>query len=168
MITKEYKYNSEADYFQSLKFPEKQIELITQNIIIISTGKGFHVKLPNIFEKYILPAVSSDELVQRWNTHWMLFWQNQLHFAIWCATTGCGIDYNHHLKADAMIGSLFIFHAYYQTRRILFQMKVALPQDSNWNAFNNTYDRSAYEQICAEFNVDPNTDWRQKLSYTMA
>ena len=44
-------------------------------------------------------------------------------------------------------------------------MGVALPQDTSWNAFNNTYNRTAYERICKEFNVDVNADWRQKQSY---
>lgn len=162
MITKEFKYSDDAHYPHSSTFKSKQIDIINQNITITSDNKNFKTSFPNLFEKYILPAVTSDTIVQRWNSHWMLFWQNQLNFAIWCATTGCGVDYNHHLKADAMSGSLFKFHVYYQTRRILFEMKVAFPQDSSWNAYNNTYDRSAYEKICAEFNVDQNTDWRQK------
>ena len=94
----------------------------------------------------------------------MQFWQNQLNFAIWCATTGCGVDFNHHLKDSGMIGSLFRFHVYYQTRRILKEISAALPQDASWNAFSNGYDRSAYERICKEFNVDINADWRQKQS----
>ena len=43
-------------------------------------------------------------------------------------------------------------------------MAVALPQDPSWNAFDNKYNRSAYERICKEFNVDINADWRQKQS----
>ena len=175
-IEKSFKYNNQVVYFQVLKFPKKQIDLINQNIIIKerssgsealkSTGKGFKAKFPDIFEKYKLPAVSTDALVQRWNTNWLMFWQNQLHFAIWCATTGCGVDYQHHLKSDTpMIRSLFMFHIYYQIRRILFEINAPLPQDKTWNAYNNTYNRTAYEKICAEFNVDPNSDWRQKESY---
>lgn len=165
MVTKEFKYSENALFSYNSVFKSKQIYIINQNIVITSDNKNFKTKFPDIFEKYTLPAVSSDTIVQRWRTNWMLFWQNQLNFAIWCATTGCGVDYNHHLEEEAMIGSLFRFHVYYQIRRILFEMKVALPQDSNWNAYNNTYDRSAYEKICAEFNVDPNADWRQKQSY---
>ena len=168
MSIKEFKFNSEANYSHNIKFSKKQIELITQNIIIKealeSTGKGFHVKFPNIFEKYKL-SVNSDRLVERWNTKWMMFWQNQLNFAIWCATTGCGVDYMNHITASGMTGSLFKFHVYYQIRRILFEMGVALPQSKSWNAFNNSYNRKVYEQLCAEFKVDPNTDWRQKVSY---
>ena len=63
-----------------------------------------------------------------------------------------------------MIGSLFRFHVYYQTRRILKEISAALLQDASWNAFSNSYDQRAYERICKEFNVDVNADWRQKQS----
>ena len=39
-------------------------------------------------------------------------------------------------------------------------MAVVLPHDPSWNAFDNKYNRSAYERICKEFNVD--SDWREK------
>ena len=55
----------------------------------------------------------------------MLFWQNQFNFAVWCATTGCEVDFNNHLRDRGM----FRFHVYYQTR-ILFEMAVALQQDT--------------------------------------
>ena len=90
----------------------------------------------------------------------MSFWQNQLNFAVWCTATGCGVDFKNHLKDDGLIGSVFRFHAYYQTRRLLFEMGAALPGDSSWNAFSNDYNRSAYARICQEFDVDVNTDWR--------
>ena len=43
-------------------------------------------------------------------------------------------------------------------------MAVAQPQDTSWNAFDNKYNRSAYERICNEFHVGINADWRQKQS----
>jgi hypothetical protein len=58
--------------------------------------------------------------------------------------------------------SVFLFHVYHTTRRILCELKVALPQDSTYNPFSNTYDRRAYERLCAEFGVSPRADWRQK------
>ena len=38
----------------------------------------------------------------------------------------------------------------------------AMPQDRAWGAFDNPYDRRAYEQICNEFGVSPHTNWRVK------
>ena len=76
----------------------------------------------------------------------MLFWQKQLNFVGWCATTGCGFDFNNHLKDTGMIGSLFRFHVYYETRSILFEIAIALPQDTSWNAFDDNNNRIAYEK----------------------
>ena len=60
----------------------------------------------------------------------MQFWQNQLNFAIFCATTGCGIDYENHIQAkDPLIRAVFRFHVYCQVKRLLFQIGIALPQE---------------------------------------
>ena len=61
----------------------------------------------------------------------MLFLQNQLNFALWCETTSCGVDFNNHLQATGLIGAVFRFHVYYQTRRLLKEMSIVLPQDKN-------------------------------------
>ena len=47
--------------------------------------------------------------------------------------------------------------------RILFELKTPLPTEQSWNVFYNSFDAKSYEQICADFNVDKNTDWRQML-----
>lgn len=36
----------------------------------------------------------------------------------------------------------------------------SLPGDPNFNQFNNKYDVASYKRICAEFGVDPSTDFR--------
>ena len=164
MIPKEFAYSEQAHYAHRSAFKVKKVNIVDQNIVVTSDGKSFQISFPDVSEKYILPYVESNDLVQRWQTDWIRFWQNQLNFAVWCATTGCGVDFNNHLKDTGMIGSLFRFHVYNQTRRILFEMAVALPQDTSWNAFDNKYNRSTYERICKEFNVDINADWRQKQS----
>jgi len=82
----------------------------------------------------------------------MDFWQTQLNFATWCATTGCGVSVHDHLngrydfapESARLSKSIFRFHVYYQTRRILHQIRAALPTDESWNAFNNAYDHTAY------------------------
>ena len=57
---------------------------------------------------------------------------------------------------------MLMFHVYYQIRRIIFELKAPLPTAKTWNANDNAFDEKSYEKICAEFNVDKNTDWRQK------
>jgi len=101
----------------------------------------------------------------------MDFWQTQLNFATWCATTGCGISVHDHLNGrydfapqSALLSkSIFRCHVYYQTRRILHQIRATLPTDETWNAFNNAYDHTAYQTISNEFGVDTqrrHSDWR--------
>ena len=94
------------------------------------------------------------------------------NFAIWCATTGCGVSKLDHLRnKDPMIRSVFRFHTYYQIRRILSEMDCPLPSDQSFNEMNNIFNKGAFKRICAEFNIpsdsgaqaDFQADFRQKL-----
>ena len=40
------------------------------------------------------------------------------------------------------------------------QSKGAVPDDPAFNQKDNPYDVNAYKRICAEFGVDPSTDFR--------
>ena len=130
--------------------------------IYVSPSHYFHASFPNLVEKYVLPEVSKDEIVSRWTTYPMKFWQNQLNFAIWCATSGCGVSVENTKARDELSQSLFKFHIYYQTRRILKEMSCPLPTNSDWNAYDNNVDMAAYERICTEFKVPPTSDWHVK------
>ena len=165
---KAFSYNPNAQYQPSGVYKTKDPDIIKQTIEVkqpSDSGSSFKVKFPDVFDKNMLPYVESDALVRSWNNTLMRFWQNQLNFAVWCATTGCGVSYEDHLSGDipGFAKSMFMFHVYYQIRRIIFELKAPLPTDQSWNAFDNSMDAKAYEKICAEFNVDKNTDWRQKL-----
>ena len=175
MDTKAFSFNSNgggSPYPKGAQFTEQDDAsfcdtLAKLYICVLSTPEathtGFRTQFPDVFEKYRLPDVSSDKLVQAWNSSQMQFWQNQVNFAVWCATTGCGVSAQDHLAAkDPMMQSLYLFHVYYQTRRILAEIKAALPQDQAWVITNNPYDRRAYERICNEFEISPHTDWRVK------
>ena len=161
-----FRFNISAKYHpgvqgrtQSLQSPCKARIQVRINSHIDS----FEVQYPDVFEKYHLPHLSSDLLVNAWSTHSMQFWQNQLNFAVWCATTGCGVSAEDHLtNDDPMMLSVYRFHVYYQVRRILDEMQAPLVQDQAWHATNNPYNRRAYERICNEFGVSPHTDWRVK------
>ena len=54
---------------------------------------------------------------------------------------------------------------YFMVRQILYQLGgiqniSALPEDPTFNQFNNHYDVASYKRICAEFRVDPLSDFR--------
>ena len=137
--------------------------------IFVSKSAAFNTKYLDIYDKYMLPATEGNiDVARRWHNSQMDFWQTQLNFATWCATTGCGISVHDHIYGHAESGtatqlskSIFRFHVYYQTRRILHQLRAALPTEQSWNAFNNAYDHTAYQTTCNEFGVDPQrSDWR--------
>ena len=100
----------------------------------------------------------------------MSFWPQQLNFALWCATTGCGVSRemlfsNSSLQLSDQVRTFYQFHVYYTTRKILYEMggiqsKNALPDDPAFNQKDNPYDVASYKRICAEFGVDPSTDFR--------
>ena len=97
------------------------------------------------------------------------FWSQQLNFALWCATTGCGVLremlFPSTLNLSDQIQTFYQFHVYYTTRKILFEMggfqsKNALPDDPAFNQQENPYDVASYKRLCAEFGIDPSTDFR--------
>ena len=63
--------------------------------------------------------------------------------------------------------AFYKFHIYFSVRRILFEMGgiqsiSALPGDPTFDKFNNKFDVASYKRICAEFGVDPSSDFRFK------
>ena len=103
----------------------------------------------------------------------MSFWPHQLNFALWCATTSSGISReflqiegdNSSLNLSPQLCSFYLFHVYFTTRRILYEMGgiqsiSALPGDPTFNEKDNPYDKVAYRRSCAEFDVDPSSDFR--------
>ena len=162
-MNKSFKYNEDAKYRTGGVYkPTHQFSLVHQ-VITIKRGKSFDVRFPNIWLSYKLPLVKEAAIYDNWIVNQMLFWQNQLNFAIWCATSGCGVSKLDHRKhKDPMMRSVFRFHTYYQIRRILNEMKCPLPTHRSWNPLNNGIDMNAFEQRCAEVKIS-SADFRQKL-----
>ena len=163
-MNQSFKFNQDAKYrVGGVYEPSHQFSLVHQTITI-KPKRSFDVRLPNIWLSYKLPLVKEAEMYDNWIANQMQFWQNQLNFAIWCATTGCGVSKLDHLRnKDPMIRSVFRFHTYYQIRRILSEMECPLPTDQSWNPLNNGIDMSAFERICAEFEIPSKADFRQRL-----
>jgi|GEM_PF-2141455 len=152
-----YKPGSQKDWARELGNPSKGRIQVKYN----DPNAWFEADYPDVFEKYKLPRVNTKEMMKTWNTNQMQFWQNQLNFAVWCATTGCGVSYEDHLfSRNYFVRSFYRFHLYYQVRCILIDMHVKQPQDEGWDAMNNSYSTRAYEKICNEFGVSHNTNWR--------
>ena len=54
-------------------------------------------------------------------------WQTQLNFAVFCASSACGVSVEHMHAKIPMIRSIYCFHVYYHIRRILKNTSDQLP-----------------------------------------
>ena len=149
-------------------------DVLNKEIKIYVTPKYyFTTKIRQIFTNTKI-TFRSAKYAKKWlggpNMH---FWPQQLNFAFWCATTGCEVSREILFSSGSSLNltpqmlSFYLFHVYYTTRKILYKMggiqsKGALPDDSVLNQKDNPYDIASYKRICAEFGVDPSTDFRYK------
>ena len=138
--------------------------------IYVTPTEYFTTKFRKIFNKPRI-KVTSSKYARPWiKGPNMSFWQQQLNFSLWCATTGCGVSRemlspNSTLNLSEQLRTFYQFHVYYTTRKILYEMggiqsKNALPDDEGFDEVNNPYDVAAYKRICAEFGIAPSTDFR--------
>ena len=85
------------------------------------------------------------------------FWPQQLNFALWCATTGCGISRDilfpsgSILNLSPQVRSFYLFHVYFTVRRILYEIGGiesvdALPDDPTFKQKTNKYEIASYKK----------------------
>ena len=164
-IKTEFKFNPNASYKSGASYSLKKINLVKQDIYV-NRYKSFPVSFPDIFQNYQNPTLHANAPWNTWKNSSFDWWQCQLNFAVWCATAGCGVSYEDHLKdTSTLTNTVYIFHVYYCTARIIKELQSPLPTDASFCYYKNQYDKAAYQKLCTEFNVSPNTDWRQKLEY---
>ena len=96
----------------------------------------------------------------------MPHWVQQLNFAVWCATTACGISReffekdNSTLNLPPHVRAFYLFHVYFTIGRILFQMGViqsisAQPGDPTFSQKNNKYDVASYTKYAPSSESNP-------------
>ena len=134
--------------------------------IYVTPDSFFQVKFREIFEQTMLRHNTAAESRVWLGGPNMKYWPQQLNFAVFCATEGCGISREVlELNMPEQIRAFYKFHVYFTVRRILFQMggiqsMSALPGDPSFNPSNNKYDVASYKRICAEFGIHPTSDFR--------
>ena len=155
-------------------------DLVQQEIYVTPSDK-FKIKFRDIFTDTVITHRSSHE-----SRRWLAgpnfeYFPQQLNFAFFCATTGCGLSRrilfedkmrdgkndltDSELILPPQVRSFFRFHVYFTVRRILFELggvqnSLPLPGDTAFNQTENKYDIPSFERICAEFGISPNADFR--------
>ena len=152
-----HSFKSSATYRAGVHFKEKQVlSLASQKIMVDDEGGDFQAIFPDIFANYQNPPLTGDVTMANkawnsWKTTPLDWWQCQLNFALWCATAGYVVSADDHLQAkDPLLSGLYRFHVYYTTRRLLVELKVALPGDRSYSWYENPYDARAYKRLCTE------------------
>ena len=78
----------------------------------------FPVRFLNIFVDYLLGQMRvGDKLWANWNKAPIQLWQTQLNFAVWCASSACGVSSEHlNYTKHPVIRAVYCFHMYYHVR----------------------------------------------------
>ena len=168
-----YKYNPDASYK-----PNEEIylqimsakDLYIQNITVAEHdghSDSFQVKFPNVFANYPLGAVRvEDQRFKDWDHYKFTLWQTQLNFAVFCASSACGISVEHMNAKKPMIRSIYRFHVYYH-RRILKIMETPLRYENSFNQCNNPYNHEMFIKVCGEYGVSNDlTKWRNQKYFS--
>ena len=137
-----------------------------ENRIYATPHEFFVTKFRDIFQQTRLIHRSSAEAKTWLRGPNIRYWPQQLNFSVFCATQGCGISceiFDGGLSPQ--ISAFYQFHVYFTIRRVLYQLAgiqsmSALPGDPTFNPLNNHYDATSYKRICAEFGIDPSSDFR--------
>ena len=169
-----YKYNSSASYEPN---GGTYLQLITakdlyiQNITVAENdghSDSFQVKFPNVFTNYPLGAVRvEDQKFKDWDHYKFTIWQSQLNFAVFCASSACGVSVEHLNAKEPMIRSIYRFHVYYHIRRILKILEIPLPYENSFNQYNNPYNHEKFIGICSEYGVSNDLiKWRNQKYFS--
>ena len=134
-------------------------DLYKQTIVgSAETHNAFPARFPNIFVDYLLGQIPvGDKLWTNWNKAPMCLWQTQLNFAVFCASSACGVSLAHlNYTKHPMIRSVYCFHVYYHVRRILKRLQTPLPHETGFKETENPYTKSEFFKICEDYRVPNN------------
>ena len=173
-----FRYNPAANY-QPNRGRYLQIlsgKDLNKQTIVVSAMENYGVPLTfparflNIFVDYPLGQMRvGDKLWTNWNKAPMCLWQTQLNFAVWCASSACGVSSAHlNYTKHPMIRSVYRFHVYCHVRRVLKRLQVPLPHETGFNAADNLYTESEFFKICEDCGVpnDPMRCRHEKFYWT--
>ena len=142
------------------EFAPDVTKMLTFLDIYVSDTKKFTAVMRNIFKSQVVTFNTGKESRSWLNKPNFNYWPQQLNFAVWCASSGCGVSLFESLNYPKVISSFIKFHIYFTIRRILYELKLPLPGEQTFALKNNPYNKVAYNRLCAEFGLTNNQDFR--------
>ena len=108
-----------------------------------------------------------DQRFKDWHHYKFTIWQSQFNFAVFGASSACGVSVEHLNTKEPMIRSIYRFHVYYHIRRILKILEIPLPYENSFNQYNNPYNHEKFIGICSEYGVSNDLDkWRNQKYFS--
>ena len=136
----------------------------------MSSNDTFPARFPNSFVDYLLGQMRvDDKLLTNWNKPLLKLWQPQLNFAVWCASSACGVSSVHlNYTKHRMVRAVCQFHMYYHVRQVLKRLQIPLPHETGFNASDNPYTNEEFFKICEDYGVpnDPMKYQAEKFYWT--
>ena len=83
-------------------------------------------------------------------------WDTQLNFAVHCATSALGISVKHLNAEEPLVRALYRFHTYYHIRRILKRILAPLPNEKNFDKYDNNCSKEQAFIIADEYRASRN------------
>ena len=157
-----FRYNPKANYQPN---GGRYLQILSgkdlyKQTIVVSAGSHdtFPARFPNIFVDYPLEQMRvEDKLWMNWNKAPLKLWQTQLNFAVFCASSACGVISAHlNYTKHPMIRLVYQFHVYYHVRRVLKRLQAPLPCETGFNVAGNPYTESEFFKICEDYRVPNN------------
>ena len=94
-----------------------------ENRIYATPDEFFVIKFRDIFQQARLTHTESAEAKKWLRGPNMVYWPQQLNFAVFCATQGCGVSREiFDSSLSQQIRAFYQFHVYFTTRRVLYQL----------------------------------------------
>ena len=142
-------------------FKKSSIDIYKQNIVISVNNYNkaiysFPKKFVDITPEQI--SFTGEEAwinIDTWFDDKMLYYTEQYKFALYCASTLCGVSKYDLTSGIDLTRSIFNFHVMYQTKKILKQLQARENGDPDFNPYKNPYNETEYKKLLNEFNVNP-------------
>ena len=137
-----------VDFSEEIDKPMQIADVLNKELkIYVTPTEFFTTKFREIFKKTQIKFTTAKYGRKCLAGPDLSFWPQQLNFAMWCATTGCGISRNilfptGYLNLSPQVRSFYIFHIYFTVRRILYEIGgiesvSALPDDPTFKQRDN-------------------------------
>ena len=120
--------------------------------VYVNNGFSFETILPSVFSDYTFTSIHRPE---DWRppSNGEKAYVTFLNMVVGLVTAGCGIGTRHLYSSDPLMRSVYRFHVYYASRRLLRELGVKRPTSSGFDPWGVRIDASKLPEIGRRFSM---------------